>query len=159
MASRQDSVLGCYGQPWTAGALGWPGCWGLTLGHAACLPFPPPPQQVFIEHLLCVSQGSKVRGQLSFPRADPARALGVVFPQENCVHRPWAHPLGAPSALGTAGWGSWEGACRVLCMEPSSGFSGSQGGPPICFWAAVPSSVLSLLCNTCPWPDLTVFEP
>lgn len=37
-----------------------------TLGHAACLPFPPPSQQVFIEHLLCVSQGSKVRGQLSF---------------------------------------------------------------------------------------------
>lgn len=33
--------------------------------HAS--PFLPPPQQVFIEHLLCVSQGSRVRGQLSFP--------------------------------------------------------------------------------------------
>lgn len=154
MASGQDSVLGCYGQPWTAVAVGWPGCWGLwDMPHAS----PSLPHlNKYLLSTCCVSVRDQRSGVSSPPRTDPARALGVVLlgavfsPRKlNCVHRPWAQLLVAPSALRTAGWGSGEGACRVLCMEPSSGFLGSQGGPN-CFWASVPSSVLSPLCNPCP---------
>lgn len=72
-----------------------------------------------------------------------------IFPRELCA-QPYAHLFGAHQSP----WDSWLGqlggslACRVLCMEPSGGFLGSQGAPhPICFWASVPSSVLSPLCN------------
>lgn len=159
------AAVDSHGQPWTAAAAGWPGCWGLTLGCAACLPFPPPPQ-VFIEHLLCVSQGSRVRGQSAFlplGLTQPGAWGQVFFPKRTSVHRPWVHLLwGSPVPLGTAGWVSQEGACRVLCMEPSRGFFGNQGVPtptPICFWASVPSSVLSPLCDPCPLALTSVFEP
>lgn len=128
--------------------------------HSGMCRMPPHSSPHFNKYLLstcCVSvrdQGSGVSSPS--PRADPAGALGVRYfskrtvcigPAPTCLPHP--HPQ--------APWDSWleqpggSLACRVLCMEPRSGFLGSQGAPhPICFWASVPSSVLSPLCNPCP---------
>lgn len=78
MASGRDSVLGCYGQPWTAVAVGWPSCWGLwDMPHAS----PSLPHlKKYLLSTCCVSVRDQ-RSGVSSPssRADPARALGVVL--------------------------------------------------------------------------------
>lgn len=125
------------------------------------------PHLKYLLSTCCVTvrdQGSGV-SQLSFPLGltQPGAWGQVFFPQENqCAQALGPPALGSPVPLGTAGWVSQEGACRVLCMEPSRGFFGNQGVPiptPICFWASVPSSVLSPLCDSRPLALTSVFEP
>lgn len=155
MASGQDLVLGCWGQPRTAKQL-WQRAVLAAGPHSGTRRMPPLlPHPHLNEYLLstcCVS----VRGQGSGVSSPSPRLaqLGhwwggqVFFPRDLCAQALCPPAWGPPVSLGQPGGSLARG---VLCMEPRSGVLGSQGVPhPIRFWASVPSSVLSLLCDPCP---------
>lgn len=151
------AAVDSHGQPWTAmdscgSGLAW--LLGTHSGMCRMPPLSSPHLNKYLLSTCCVSVRDQGSGVSSFsPRADPAGVLGVrSFSKRTVCTGPVSTCLGPPVFLGQlAGTTGGSLVCRVLCMEPSSGFLGSQGAPhPICFWASLPSSVLSLLCNPCP---------